>query len=71
MTFGTYVLVHADNPNERLTADRAFVALSLFNILRFPLTMLPMVVTSLIQVNQHVYGMCMCIRANYNSKGLD
>ena len=55
VTFATYALSNADNPDERLTADRAFVAISLFNILRFPLTMLPMVVTSLLQVG--VVGM--------------
>ena len=41
VTFGTYTLVNLNNPNERLTADKAFVALSLFNILRSPLAMLP------------------------------
>ena len=50
MTFATYSLANANNSEERLTADKAFVALSLFNVLRFPLTMLPVVVTSLIQV---------------------
>ena len=46
-TFATYVLVDSNN---QLTADKAFVALSLFNILRFPLAMLPMLITSLVQV---------------------
>ncbi len=50
VTFATYSLANANNPDERLTADKAFVALSLFNVLRFPLTMLPVVVTNLIQV---------------------
>ena len=37
-----------------LTASKAFVAISLFNILRFPLVMLPNVIISLIQViNPH------------------
>ena len=49
-TFATYAFSNADNPDERLTADRAFVAISLFNILRFPLTMLPMVINSILQV---------------------
>ena len=46
-TFATFVLVNKDssNPNDRLTADKAFVALSLFNILRFPLSMLPMLIS--------------------------
>lgn len=37
--------------DEPLTAERAFVALSLFNILRFPLSMLPFVITSVVQAN--------------------
>ena len=61
MTFGTYALANANNPEQRLTADRAFVALSLFNILRFPLTMLPVVVTSLIQVGVVVGGVWMSL----------
>ena len=54
MTFATYALVNADNPEERLTADKAFVAISLFNILQFPLVMLPMVFSLLIQVRVQV-----------------
>ena len=46
-TFGTFVLF-SDEP---LTAERAFVALSLFNILRFPLSMLPNLISSLVQVS--------------------
>ena len=49
MTFATYSLVNLHNPDERLTADKAFVALSLFNILRFPLAMLPMLISNLVQ----------------------
>ena len=51
-TFATYVLVNKDStdPNDRLTADKAFVALSLFNILRFPLSMLPMLISFIVQV---------------------
>jgi hypothetical protein len=45
-SFATYVLV-ADGD---LDATKAFVSLSLFNILRFPLSMLPMLITNLIQV---------------------
>jgi len=47
-----YSLVHANNPEERLTASKAFVALSLFNILRFPLTMVPNVVSQMVQVSK-------------------
>lgn len=44
-TFAIYVLT-----GNELTASKAFVAISLFNILRFPLVMLPNVIISLIQV---------------------
>uniref|UniRef100_T1KCV0 ABC-type glutathione-S-conjugate transporter n=1 Tax=Tetranychus urticae TaxID=32264 RepID=T1KCV0_TETUR len=37
VTFATFILVQG----ETLTAQKAFVSLSLFNILRFPLTMIP------------------------------
>ena len=50
VTFGTYTLINLNDPNNRLTPDKAFVALSLFNILRFPLSMLPMLISSLVQV---------------------
>ena len=51
-TFATYALVHrnSDNPDDRLTATKAFVSLSLFNILRFPFAMLPMLISSIVQV---------------------
>lgn len=52
MTFGVYSLMHTDNPDERLTANKAFVALSLFNILRFPLTSIPNIVSQLVQVGK-------------------
>lgn len=44
-TFAVYVLL-----GNELTAGKAFVAISLFNILRFPLTVLPRVVMNFIQV---------------------
>ena len=53
-TFTTYVLVNLNNPNERLTAEKAFVALSLFNILRFPLTMLPFVISNIVEASVSV-----------------
>lgn len=43
-TFATYALT-----GHPLTPDKAFVALSLFNILRFPLTMLPMLVSFMVE----------------------
>ena len=44
-TFGTFVTT-SDEP---LTAERAFVALSLFNILRIPLSMLPLLISMIVQ----------------------
>lgn len=46
-TFAVYVTVDEKNI---LDAEKAFVSLSLFNILRFPLNMLPQVISSLVQV---------------------
>jgi ATP-binding cassette subfamily C (CFTR/MRP) protein 1 len=51
VSFGTYVLVDESNV---LDASKAFVSVSLFNILRFPLSMLPMMISNLVQVSyQH------------------
>ncbi|XP_054612884.1 ATP-binding cassette sub-family C member 3 isoform X2 [Dunckerocampus dactyliophorus] len=47
-TFAVYVTV---DENNILDAERAFVSLSLFNILRFPLNMLPQVISSLVQTS--------------------
>ena len=47
-TFAVYVLSSRDNI---LDAEKAFVSLSLFNILRFPLTMLPMMIANIVQVS--------------------
>lgn len=46
-TFAVYVTV---DETHVLDAERAFVSLSLFNILRFPLNMLPQVISSMVQV---------------------
>lgn len=46
VTFATYVL---SDPNNVLDSQKAFVSLSLFNILRFPLSMLPMMIAGLVQ----------------------
>ncbi|XP_061382593.1 multidrug resistance-associated protein 1 isoform X5 [Danaus plexippus] len=48
MSFGCFVLV---NDKEVLDSKRAFVALSLFNILRFPLSMLPNVISNVVQTS--------------------
>ncbi|XP_047488964.1 multidrug resistance-associated protein 1-like isoform X5 [Penaeus chinensis] len=47
-TFGTYVQI---SPENILDAKTAFVSISLFNLLRFPISMLPMIITSLVQAN--------------------
>ncbi|XP_054249750.1 ATP-binding cassette sub-family C member 3 [Indicator indicator] len=47
-TFAVYVLVDEKNI---LDAEKAFVSLSLFNILKFPLIMLPQVIGSLVQTS--------------------
>ncbi|XP_056672583.1 ATP-binding cassette sub-family C member 3 isoform X2 [Monodelphis domestica] len=47
-TFAVYVLVDEKNI---LDAEKAFVSLSLFNILRFPLNMLPQVISNLAQTS--------------------
>ncbi|XP_074052590.1 multidrug resistance-associated protein 1 [Macrotis lagotis] len=47
-TFTVYVLVDKDNI---LDAQKAFVSLALFNILRFPLNILPMVISSIVQAS--------------------
>ncbi|KAL3972078.1 ATP-binding cassette, subfamily C (CFTR/MRP), member 2 [Sarotherodon galilaeus] len=45
-TFAVFVSVSNDNV---LTAEKAFTSISLFNILRSPLAMLPMIITSVVQ----------------------
>ena len=47
-TFAVYVLSSQDNI---LDAEKAFVSLSLFNILRFPLSVLPMMIANIVQVS--------------------
>ncbi|XP_055346894.1 uncharacterized protein LOC129594288 [Paramacrobiotus metropolitanus] len=51
VTFTTFVLIDANNI---LTAEKAFVSLTLFNILRRPLALLPDVITAVIQANVSV-----------------
>ncbi|XP_004625600.2 canalicular multispecific organic anion transporter 1 [Octodon degus] len=50
-TFSVYVLVDSNNI---LDAEKAFTSITLFNILRFPLTMLPMVISSMLQASVSV-----------------
>ncbi|XP_017659517.1 PREDICTED: canalicular multispecific organic anion transporter 1 [Lepidothrix coronata] len=47
-SFAVYVMVDENNV---LDAQKAFTAISLFNVLRFPMAMLPMVLSSLVQTN--------------------
>uniref|UniRef100_A0A8D2LTB3 Multidrug resistance-associated protein 1 n=1 Tax=Varanus komodoensis TaxID=61221 RepID=A0A8D2LTB3_VARKO len=47
-TFAVYVTVSEKNV---LDAQKAFVSLALFNILRFPLNILPMVISSMVQAS--------------------
>lgn len=49
VSFATYVTMSSENI---LDAKTAFVSISLFNLLRFPISMLPMLVSNLVQVNQ-------------------
>lgn len=50
-SFAVYVLV---DENNILDAQKAFTAISLFNVLRFPMAMLPLVLSSLVQVRPHI-----------------
>lgn len=49
-TFAVYVKIDENNV---LDAQKAFVSLALFNILRFPLNILPMVISSIVEVRFH------------------
>lgn len=51
VSFATYVL---SSPDNILDSQKAFTALALFNILRFPLSMLPMMITSTVQASVSV-----------------
>ncbi|XP_070415544.1 ATP-binding cassette sub-family C member 2 isoform X1 [Equus przewalskii] len=50
-TFSVYVLVDSNNI---LTAEKAFTSITLFNILRFPMSMLPMLISSMLQASVSV-----------------
>ncbi|XP_052041364.1 ATP-binding cassette sub-family C member 2 [Apodemus sylvaticus] len=51
ITFSVYVLVDSNNI---LDAEKAFTSITLFNILRFPLSMFPMVISSILQASVSV-----------------
>lgn len=54
MSFACYVLI---DPSHVLDAERAFASLALFNILRFPMSMLPMLISNLVQVSISTHTM--------------
>lgn len=59
VSFTTYVLIDEKNV---LNSTIAFVSLSLFNILRFPLSMLPMMIGNIVQVsNLSYFFMCVYV----------
>lgn len=66
VSFTTYVLIDERNV---LNSTIAFVSLSLFNILRFPLSMLPMMIGNIVQVslNDLSYFLCMCMQSYISS----
>ncbi|XP_075699212.1 ATP-binding cassette sub-family C member 2 [Rhinoderma darwinii] len=47
-SFAVYVVV---DPSNVLNAEKAFTSISLFNVLRFPLAMLPMLISNIVQAN--------------------
>ena len=49
-TFATYSFINIGTDN-RLTPDKAFVALSLFDLLSFPIAIAPTLILLLIQVS--------------------
>lgn len=51
ITFAVYVTT---DPNNTLDAQKAFVSLTLFNLLRFPMSMFPMLVVAFVQVSCYV-----------------
>jgi|EP01049_Picozoa_sp_SAG25_P007020 ATP-binding cassette subfamily C (CFTR/MRP) protein 1 len=59
LTFGVYAVTEGD-----LTAEVAFTALSLFNILRMPMIMLPNVITSLTTAQVSVERLCALLVAD-------
>ena len=49
-TFATYTLINLNNPDQRLTAEKAFVSLSIFNIIHGPLSDLSDLIPRLVEV---------------------
>jgi hypothetical protein len=55
-TFAVYVL---SSPENVLDANKAFVSLSLFNILNYPLSILPIVISYGVQVRYLLMLLCL------------
>lgn len=66
-SFAVYVLV---DENNILDAQKAFTAISLFNVLRFPMATLPMVISFLVQVRPHTGQGCRGILCPNQQLGL-
>ncbi|CAK6953270.1 canalicular multispecific organic anion transporter 1 [Scomber scombrus] len=49
VSLASFAVFVAVSPNNVLTAEKAFTSISLFNILRFPLAMLPMLIAAMVQ----------------------
>jgi len=63
LTFALYMWIDSDHV---LTADKAFVSISLFNLLRIPLIMIPNMMASLILVSKSVVEVLDSIRLPLN-----
>ena len=51
MALGTFAVYVLSSPDNILDANKAFVSLSLFNILNYPLSILPIVISYGVQVS--------------------
>lgn len=67
-TFTTYAFIHHDSSDieDRLTPQKAFVALSLFELIRFPLAMMPMMIQLLVQVGHFLMKDISLIKGIYS-----
>jgi hypothetical protein len=51
VTFAIYILI---DENNKLDAQKAFVSIALFNLLRIPLIMVPNMITNVVLVNNNI-----------------
>ncbi len=65
VTFATFVWVDENNV---LDAQKAFVSLSLFNIMRLPLNLLPMMLVAVIQVILALISWCAAVQFSVKSR---